>query len=234
MMALRALLRSRAAVRLFATEAIVIPPELLAELPPGMKLPENPEVLTIWNANQVDPTPEPAAHFDFPTPFPQRTYGNFSDQITTVAHELRRNLATVLPGKASAHMFTGLKVFAQGDFVPFNIAARTIKVAEDEVSVISYDYYQSPMVELALKKSGMKLEILRNFHTIKVKILDYNREAALKQVEDFAEQAKQKVRNIFVQQKNHAKTHGLDLAPQGEQLQLSLFDLIVAEKKSTL
>lgn len=227
MMALRALLRSRAAVRLFATEARAIPPEVLAELPPGAEFPD-------LNDTGVDPTPEPASHFDFPNPFPQRTYGNFSEQVSAVAHELRRNLATVLPGKTSAHMFTGLKVFAQGDFVPFNVAARTVKVAEDEVSVLSYDYYQTPMVELALKKSGMKLEIKRDFDTIKVKVLEYNREAALKQVEDFAEAAKQKVRNIFVQQKNHAKTHALEFAPQAEQLQLSLFDLIVAEKKSTL
>ena len=65
-------------------------------------------------------------------------------------------------------------------------------------------------------------------------MVDYNREAALQRVESFAEAAKQKVRDIFAKQREYAQTHGLDLAPQAEQLQLSLIDQVVAQKKNTL
>lgn len=222
MMALRALLRSRAAVRLFTTEATAASAELQEKLPLGT------------DVYSCDLTPEPVPHLQIPEPFPQRTYGNFSRQLSAEAKELSHKLATVLPGKASDHMFAGLKVFAHGDFVPFHIAARTTKISDTEVSVFSYDYFQAPMVELALKKCGLPLEVTRNFNTIQVKVLDYNREAAVKQVEDIAAAAKQKVRDILANKKNHAKTHGLEFTEQAEILHLRLIDQTVAEKISTL
>jgi ribosome recycling factor len=222
MMALRALLRSRAAVRLFATEARAIPVEIQEKLPQGT------------DVSLCDSTPEPVPHLNMPEPFPQRTYGNFSSQLSAEAKDLSHKLATVLPGKASEHMFAGLNVYAHGDFVPFHIAARTTKISDDEVSVFSYDYYQAPMIELSLKQCGLKLDITRNFNTIKVKVLDYNREAAIKQVEDFAATAKQKVRDIFAKQRKYAQTYGLELKAHAETLHLRLIDETVAEKKSTL
>ena len=222
MMALRALLRSRAAIRLFSTEARAVPVGMQEQLPQGTDL------------SLCDFTPEPVPHLDMPDPFPQRTYGNFSSQLSAEAKELSHKLATVLTGKASEHMFAGLSVFAHGDFVPFHIAARTTKISEDEVSVFSYDYYQAPLVELSLKKCGLKLDITRNFNTIKVKVLDYNQEAAIKQVEDIAAAAKQKVRDIFANQRKYAQAHGLHVAAQAETLHLRLIDMAVAEKKSTL
>ena len=225
MMALRALLRSRAAVRLFATETsqsrYPSPQELGEdEVPPAPIEPETSEDLE-KNVLPLDPLPE-------------RTYGTFSDQLSSVAKELQRNLSTVLPGKASSHMFNYLKVYHMGDFVNFSIAANTTKVASDEVKVHVLDYYMSPMVELALKNCGIKLDVKRDFDIISVKVLEYNKEAAIKKVDEFAQQAKEKVREIFAKQQARAQTYNLDLNPQAEQLHLQMLEETVSEKKSTL
>ena len=222
-MVLRALLRIKPAVRAFSMQSssAVYSTELAEdEVPPTM--------------TGLQPSPELEKDALPLDPLPERTYGTFSEQLSSIAKELQRNLSTVLPGKVSPHMFNYLQVYSQGDFVNFRMAATTTKVAENEVQVQVLDYYTSPMVELALRKCGMKLEIRRDFDVMAVKVLEYDKDAALKQVDDFAKIAKEKVRAVFAQQQTHAQTYGLELNPQAEEVYLAMLKQTVAEKKSTL
>jgi ribosome recycling factor len=85
------------------------------------------------------------------------------------------------------------------EWVPINTAARVTAVSDTELHIEAYDPSISPLIEIALQKSGLKLDITRDFGMICVKLLDDNKESALEQISTQVSYAREAIEDVKVE-----------------------------------
>lgn len=229
MMALSAILRGRGILRCFSS--VVAQPAQTSRFLNAVetmnteelreKLRTRPEELGLKRARVLN--------FELP----EKTAGNFPERIEDVHRELQYNLRKIQPVKASAHVFDEIPVYVWCENALLGEVSRTKKVSDNEVLIYPDDELQAPMVELAIKKSGLKLEVSRFVGEIRVKLLDNDRETPVRKADEFGQAAKAKVKAILEEQKNSARAAGVNFG-DSERVHFGFIDSAVASRKKVL
>ena len=172
-----------------------------------------------------------------PHPFQSlRTLGNTHQEMDTQISSLAEKLNYVMGGKAHRGYFDGVKVYSFMEWVPLPAAATVTAVSDSELSIEAYEPSNSPLVELAIRKSGVQAEVTRDFGVVKVKILGYDKEAALKEARRLGDEAKEAL--LSIKEKTAARV-GKDAQALGKleavtQARIRMVDELVAIKEESL
>lgn len=110
------------------------------------------------------------------------TLGKAQEMMDREVTSLANSLNKIPGGKAHPGYFNSIYVYAFMEWVPINTAAKVTAVSDTELHIEAYDPSNSPLIELALQKSGLQLDIKRDFGLIYVKLLDDNKASALEQI----------------------------------------------------
>lgn len=110
------------------------------------------------------------------------TLGKAHEMMDKEVTNLANRLNQIPGGRAHSGYFNSIQVYAFMEWVPLNTAAKVTAVSDTELHIEAYDPSNSPLIEIALQKSGLKLDIKRDFGMIYVKLLDDNKASALEQI----------------------------------------------------
>jgi ribosome recycling factor len=127
------------------------------------------------------------------------TLGKAHEMMDREVTSLVNSLSKIPNGKAHPGYFNSIKVYAFMEWVPINTAARVTAVSDTELHIEAYDPSISPLIEIALQKSGLKLDITRDFGMICVKLLDDNKESALEQISTQVSYAREAIEDVKVE-----------------------------------
>ena len=127
------------------------------------------------------------------------TLGKAHEMMDREVISLANSLSRIPGGKAHPGYFNSIKVYAFMEWVPINTAARVTAVSDTELQIEPYDPSNSPLIEIALQKSGLKLDIKRDFGMIYVKLLDDNKASALEQISALVLCAREAIEDVKVE-----------------------------------
>jgi ribosome recycling factor len=156
--------------------------------------------------------------------------------MDTQVLSLAEKLNYVIGGKAHRGYFDSVKVYSFMEWVPLPTAASVTPVSDSELFIEAYEPSNAPLVELAIRKSGVQAEVTRDFGVVKVKILGYDKEAALKETRRLGEEAKESL--LSIKEKTAAKvgedTQALGKLEAVTQARIRMVDELVAIKEESL
>lgn len=151
----------------------------------------------------------------------ERSLGKVNEEMDFELVNLSNSLTRIIGGKAHPGYFNSVYVYSFMEWVPLHSAAQVTTSSDTDLKIESYEPSNAPMIEKALQKTGLKLQITRDFGVIHVKLLDNNKESYLEQISTQVTRARQAIEDVQLEAAYKLK---------GFPIQLSKLELITSQK----
>ena len=127
--------------------------------------------------------------------FPLYTLGSYDTEMNQVLLDYIKSIKSIAGGRYTKSIFDTITVYSFMEHVPLTRTADVDQMSDTGFKITAFDPTNSPMIEIALKKSPYKMDVKRDFDKITVDV-KIDLEASKATLGKITDDAKKKIENI--------------------------------------